>query len=199
MKFIEATKTIYRTEGPRGFMRGLGTSVIKNFLVSGTYFSSLYYFEESLKMAQVFNESQVHFIAGCSARAFQSILANPLIVIKTRLEVIGFNEYNSIRDAFRKIYVQEGLGGFMTGIKVSLIRDVPFSGIFYPIYNFCKSELQMLYELRYGPIDQLERKDRFKTMAIIASQASFTANIISCTVTHPLDLIRTRIYFQRFN
>jgi hypothetical protein len=32
-----------------------------------------------------------------------------LIVIKTRLEVIGFNEYHGIDDAVRKIYAREGL------------------------------------------------------------------------------------------
>ena len=75
------------------------------------------------------------------ARTIQSIISNPIIIIKTRYEVIGFNEYNSISDACRKIYVNEGLGGFFTGLKVSLIRDVPFSGIFYPIYNLFKREL----------------------------------------------------------
>lgn len=29
--------------------------------------------------------------------------------------------------------------------------------------------------------------------------ASFSANFFACVVTHPLDLIRTRIYFQRYN
>lgn len=32
-----------------------------------------------------------------------------------------------------------------------------------------------------------------------ASMASFSANIVACTITHPLDLIRTRIYFQHHN
>lgn len=34
----------------------------------------------------------------------QSILANPLIVVKTRFEVVGFNEYSGIGDAIIKIY-----------------------------------------------------------------------------------------------
>lgn len=71
-------------------------------------------------------------------------------MIKSRLEVIGFNEYNSIADAVKKIYLQEGMTGFWTGIKVSLIRDVPFSGTFYPIYNYIKVNLARLYELKYG-------------------------------------------------
>lgn len=66
------------------------------------------------------------------------MLSNPIIVIKTRLEVLGFKEYNNFLDAIRKITQNEGYGGFFTGLKISLIRDVPFSGVFYPIYEFCK-------------------------------------------------------------
>lgn len=66
----------------------------------------------------------------------QSMLANPIIVIKTRVEVVGFNEYNGIIDACKKVYTREGLGAFFTGLKISLIRDVPFSGVFYPIYSY---------------------------------------------------------------
>lgn len=38
----------------------------------------------------------------------------------------------------RKVYINEGVGGYFTGLKISLIRDVPFSGIFFPIYELCK-------------------------------------------------------------
>jgi hypothetical protein len=40
----------------------------------------------------------------------------------------------------------EGARGFFTGLKISLIRDVPFSGLFYPIYSFFREELMALYE-----------------------------------------------------
>ena len=79
-------------------------------------------------------------------RIMQSILANPIIVIKTRLEVVGFNEYNGLAHACKSIYLQEGMGAFFTGLKVSLIRDVPFSGIWYPMYCFFRSELSNLYD-----------------------------------------------------
>ena len=47
-------------------------------------------------------------LAGAMTKSMQSIISNPIIVIKTRLEVIGFNEYNGVLDAFRKIYLREG-------------------------------------------------------------------------------------------
>lgn len=125
------------------------------------------------------------------------MISNPIIIIKTRYEVVGFNEYNSISDACKKIYVQEGMSGFFTGLKVSLIRDVPFSGIFYPIYNLFKKEYLVLYEAANGPVTT--SSDRLKALTFVSSCASFSANVASCTITHPLDLIRTRIFFQHYN
>ena len=126
----------------------------------------------------------------------QTVLANPITVIKTRLEVVGFSEYSGVVDACRKIYAQEGAGAFFTGLKVSLVRDVPFSGVFYPIYTFFKGKLTNLYEYEMKVSSQ---GDRLKAIAIISSISSILANIVSCTLTHPLDLIRTRAYFKRYN
>ena len=41
------------------------------------------------------------------------------------------------------------MAGFFTGLKISLIRDVPFSGIFYPFYNFFKNWYSMLFGLNF--------------------------------------------------
>ncbi len=45
MNFKETFKTIYKSEGPKGFFRGLLPSLIKNSLVTGQYFSVLFFFE----------------------------------------------------------------------------------------------------------------------------------------------------------
>ena len=54
--------------------------------------------------------------AGALTKAMQSVISNPIIVIKTRLEVVGFNEYSGMVDAFRKVYLREGPGAFFTGL-----------------------------------------------------------------------------------
>ena len=125
----------------------------------------------------------------------QSILANPLIVIKTRLEVIGFNEYHGFDDAIRKIYLKEGLLGFFTGLRISLIRDVPFAGMFYPIYSFFRAELTN----KFLNDPSMDSKERLKRIAVISTISSFAANIVSCIITHPLDLIRTREICKFYN
>lgn len=138
LSFKEATILIYQREGIKGYFRGFFPSLIKNTLNSGTYFSTLYYLQKILTKSNKMSDHAVNFWASACARAFQTTLCNPLVVIKTRLEVLGFQEYTGIIDAFRKIMMNEGVSGFYTGLKISLIRDVPFSGLFYPIYEISK-------------------------------------------------------------
>jgi hypothetical protein len=52
-------------------------------------------------------------------------------------------------DAVKKILKNEGIKGFFTGLKISLIRDVPFSGLFYPIYEVSKGFYSNLLGLNY--------------------------------------------------
>ena len=114
-------------------------------------------------------------------------------MIKTRFEVVGFKEYNGIFDACRQIAAKEGMGGFFTGLKISLIRDVPFSGVFYPIYHFFKTYYGLLLGL--GDRQDGDGAKRSINLALVTSASSFSANVVSCVLTHPLDLIRTRVYF----
>lgn len=190
LTFREATMLIQRKEGMKGFLRGLTPSIIKNTLNAGTYYSILFYMETTLKLMGFQNDSQVHFISSSVARGVQSVVSNPLVVIKTRLEVVGFNEYDGIADAGRKIMAKEGYRGFFTGLGISLIRDVPFSGVFYPVYH----SFRKLYSLALN-----DNRSHAVNNALITSLSSWSANIVSCVLTHPIDLIRTRVYFQYYN
>jgi hypothetical protein len=196
MNARQAAKTIYQTEGVKGFTRGLAPSLIKNSLMTGQFFSILFYFEQLLSRLNVLSDRQIQFLAGCSTKSMQSVLVNPITVVKTRLEVIGFNEYSGILDACSKIYRNEGLKGFFTGLRISLIRDVPFSGTFYPIYSFFRSNMSEALKLDDGHLTQAERTKR---LAIVSTISSFSANVVSCTLTHPLDLIRTREICKFYN
>lgn len=190
LTFREATMLIQRKEGMKGFLRGLTPSIIKNTLNAGTYYSILFYMETTLKLMGFQNDSQVHFISSSVARGVQSIVSNPLVVIKTRLEVVGFNEYDGIADASRKIMAKEGYRGFFTGLGISLIRDVPFSGVFYPVYHSFRNLYSMALD---------DSRSHAVNNALITSLSSWSANIVSCVLTHPIDLIRTRVYFQYYN
>ncbi len=73
---------------------------------------------------------------------------------------------------------------------------MPFSGLFYPIYEMSKKSYSDL--LRYSDdIDQ--GRNRLYYATGISIMSSVTANFLSCVITHPLDIIRTRTFFQYYN
>ena len=90
LSFKEAVMLIYEREGPKGYFRGFFPSLIKNTMNSGTYFSMLHYLKHMLYAMNIMSDHAVNFWSSAVARGIQSTLSNPLIVIKTRLEVLGF-------------------------------------------------------------------------------------------------------------
>ena len=58
LSFYEATKVIYQMEGMKGYMRGFTPTMYKNFIAAGTYFSTLHYFEESMKKFDTLSASK---------------------------------------------------------------------------------------------------------------------------------------------
>jgi hypothetical protein len=105
---------------------------------------------------------------------------------------LGFAEYDNLYDAVLKVYSKEGIRGFFTGLGISLLRDVPFSGIFFPIYEFNKKLFS--FAIRFDPNNELE-KNRGFYIAAISALSSVSANFASCVITHPIDIIRTRVFF----
>jgi len=130
------------------------------------------------------NKSFTNFFASGIARLVQGIAINPILVIKTRYEVVGFNSYNSMYSAFIHIKNEEGIKGFYSGLKTNLIKDVPASAVFYSMYEFFKLELKNLgiYNIQM--------------QALISS---ISASVILIVLTNPLDVIRTRQQFQYFS
>lgn len=126
----------------------------------------------------------------------QCILTNPFYVVKTRFEVIGFNEYNSIWDACTKVVQNEGYRGFFIGLRVAFLRDLPFSGLYYPLYE--ESKVVVSAALGHKSLTEDSQNDTVSLVTISAISAMM-ANIMSCLITHPIDIIRTRILFQFYN
>lgn len=52
--------------------------------------------------------------------------------------------------------------------------------------------------LRFDPNDEYV-KNRGLYITTISAMSSIFANIMSCVITHPLDIIRTRVFFQYYN
>ena len=81
-------------------------------------------------------------LAGGSAGACQVVFTNPLEIVKIRLQVQG--EVAKAKGVERRsamwIIRNLGLVGLYKGANACLLRDVPFSAIYFPSYNHLKRD-----------------------------------------------------------
>jgi hypothetical protein len=174
------TKRILSEEGPIGFYRGFVPAMIKTTVGTAIYFGTLDMTKNFMEKHTTKKSHKTNFIASGFARFVQTVLNNPIMVIKTRFEVVGFNSYSSVFEAVRKIKQEEGIRGFFQGLKQGIVKDVPASALFYCLYEGFKYELIKMH------VTSVQQQ------AIVSS---LCATVIITLITNPLDVIRTRILF----
>ena len=105
------------------------------------------------------------------ARVFSGLVTNPIGVVRTRQEMLGFNGYSGLANGLLTVYRQEGIrkGLFQGGLTSSYI-NAPFAGLFFLFYIRLKDQL-LLDSVSSGLI----------------------AGALATLLTNPLDLIRARL------
>jgi hypothetical protein len=125
----------------------------------------------------------IDFFNACASKTLSTIVTNPVVVVKTRFEIVGNNQYASVKDVVSSIYKKEGLKGFYTGILPTLYRDVPYAGIQYSAYKF-GMDLYSKYVLNgRNPYES-------SMLVSIFGAASATYAVL---MTYPFDNIRVRM------
>lgn len=111
----------------------------------------------------------------------------PATVIKTRLES-GLFDYNNVKKAFITIRQCEGVRGLYSGITATLMRDAPFSGIYYMFY----SQLRKITSANDNNSQQTTILNQSATSFMCGLIAGLSASI----VTQPPDVIKTHMQLR---
>lgn len=187
------TKEIYSMEGLKGFSRGMAPAMLRIIISTSIFFTGInkinHIFTEINEKAKksnkkLFSETSVNFFSSAIARIFSGVLTNPITVVRTRLEVIGFDKYVNMRHAFKQIYHDEGIRGFGVGALTSAIKDAPFAGIYFVLYVKSKR----LLEERMG----------INILMVNSLISGMIAGIVATSLTNPFDVIRTRLQYGFF-
>jgi solute carrier family 25 aspartate/glutamate transporter 12/13 len=175
------TKVVSR-EGVRGLYSGLGPQLVGvapekaikltvNDLVRGKLANS----DGTLPL-------WAEIVAGGSAGACQVVFTNPLEIVKIRLQIQG--ELAKMGDGPKRsamwIVRNLGLFGLYKGAVACLLRDVPFSAIYFPSYAHLKKDY-----FKEGPENPLGVGRLLMAGAIAGIPAAY--------LTTPFDVIKTRL------
>lgn len=125
-------------------------------------------------------------LAGASAGACQVIFTNPLEIVKIRLQVQG-EVAKTVEGVPRRsamwIVKNLGLVGLYKGASACLLRDVPFSAIYFPTYNHLKRDY-------FG-------ESSTKQLGVLQLlTAGAIAGMPAAYLTTPCDVIKTRLQVE---
>lgn len=160
----------------RSMWRGTSATLIRVTGGAALYFGSLDY------LLALFPHTAVNtFLAGAFARTFAGSVMSPLTVVKARMEWQAPGSHARILDVFRHVVCDEGPRGLYRGMIPTLVRDVPFSGLYVLIYTRLKRRLE----------------DQFAGSGVPNYGLHFTsgvvAGVMATTVVHPADVVKTRM------
>ncbi|XP_077476044.1 mitochondrial glycine transporter B-like isoform X2 [Stigmatopora argus] len=169
---------VVRTEKLTGLWKGVSPSFMRTIPGVGLYFSTYH----SLKQ-HFFQEKHPGALGavmlGGGARTVAGVLMLPVTVIKTRYECGRFR-YESVTGALRSVCQTEGPAALYSGMMATLLRDVPFSGIYVMFYSQMKSNLPTeIHMSAFAPLANFG--------------CGMVAGVSASLVTQPADVVKTLV------
>ncbi|KAF8078970.1 mitochondrial carrier domain-containing protein [Lyophyllum atratum] len=184
---MDCARKIFRNEGFLGFYRGLGPQLIGvapekaikltvNDLIRGRATDP-----ETGRITLGWE-----LVAGGMAGGCQVVFTNPLEIVKIRLQIQG--EAAKVEGAVPKgavhIIRQLGILGLYRGASACLLRDIPFSAIYFPAYWHLKKDV--FHEGYNGK--QLSFLETLGAAGIAGMPAAY--------LTTPADVVKTRLQVE---
>ncbi|GAA95278.1 uncharacterized protein L969DRAFT_84990 [Mixia osmundae IAM 14324] len=183
---LDCVRKVYKNEGFAGFYRGLPPQLIGVAPEKAIKLTMNDLVRRKTKDPETGKVPLIwELVAGATAGASQVVFTNPLEIVKIRLQMQGeaakTRGAENIKRGALHIIRQLGLIGLYKGSSACLLRDVPFSAIYFTGYSHLKSDI--FHEGRDG------KKLGFgETLA-----AASIAGMPSAYLTTPADVIKTRL------
>ncbi|KAL5967887.1 Solute carrier family 25 member 40 [Taenia solium] len=193
--FWEALSTIVKTEGILSLWSGLSPTLAMALPQTVIYYSLNDWLKYRINLCYISNECQVYQntifvnivppVVGIVSRVFSVFTISPLELMRTKLQSKPMT-IQSFYETASSTVTQGGIRSLWTGVGPTLLRDVPFSAIFWYTYDYSKN--------RHRQTRVLASADE-EVLATLEFPVAFfygaTAGFIAGAITHPFDVVKT--------
>lgn len=202
---IDVAKQVIRESGPRGFWLGSGLGLMQSIPSTVIYMTAY----ENIKLSMTnaadsvgctgsVMQGAIPGLSGAIARSLVVTVLAPLELMRTRALAgqsqgqggKGTGTGGSMWSLMRDIYRSEGgLPAFYRGLGSTIMRDTPFSAIYWMTFETVKRIL-------YAPLvldDSNVEENSSTKHATVNFLSGSTSGALAAIVTHPFDVLKTQL------
>lgn len=179
---LDAFVKITRHEGLRSLWSGLPPTLVMAVPATIIYFTCNDQLRDFLTYSLGFHGSHVPLLAGALARLGAVTVISPLELIRTKMQSRPLS-YGELQACIRSSVAQDGLLSLWRGWGPTVLRDVPFSAVYWFNYELVKAQL-------------CERSHTSQATFSISFTAGAVSGTIAATLTLPFDVVKTRRQIQ---
>ncbi|KAG1882800.1 mitochondrial carrier domain-containing protein [Suillus subluteus] len=171
--------TVKTPGGFRGIYKGVGSVVVGSAPGAAAFFSTYEAMKHSIPLHGHLAPVN-HMLSASVAEVAACLIRVPTEVIKTRTQTSMYGASASSFKAATLVLQHDGIRGFYRGFLTTIMREIPFTSLQFPLYEF----------LKYRLSTHLDRKPLYAhEAAVCGSIAGGTA----AALTTPLDVLKTRV------
>ncbi|KAM4055203.1 mitochondrial carrier protein [Hirsutella rhossiliensis] len=180
-----------------GLYQGLGIVVLATLPAAGLFFSTYEKAKHAFARRLPLPEALVHACASGLAEMASCLVLAPAEVVKQNAQMLrrgqaattGAATYESSSlQAFRRLAGPGAAGRLFTGYTALVARNLPFTGLQFPVFEHLRSRLWEL--TRRGRRDQ---PDGLVETGLIAGGSAGAAGAVAAFLTTPSDVVKTRM------
>ncbi|XP_052858866.1 probable mitochondrial glutathione transporter SLC25A40 [Drosophila gunungcola] len=116
----------------------------------------------------------IPMMSGVTARICAVTGVSPIELVRTKMQAQR-QTYAQMLQFVRNVVALQGVWGLWRGLRPTILRDVPFSGIYWPIYEYLKQQLGQRSQPSFS----------------LSFLAGVLAGSVAALVTTPFDVVKT--------
>ncbi|XP_051872576.1 probable mitochondrial glutathione transporter SLC25A40 [Pristis pectinata] len=175
---VDAFIQIVRNEGLKSLWSGLPPTLIMAVPATVIYFTCYDQLRNFMKYRLRYDGNYVPLIAGATARVGAVTVISPLELIRTKSQSRRLT-YRELRNVIQTAVTQNGWLSLWRGWGPTVLRDVPFSAIYWFNYELMKKQLCKKYNVSEPTLT-------------VSFSSGASSGAIAAVLTLPFDVVKTR-------
>ncbi|CAG7852684.1 S-adenosylmethionine mitochondrial carrier protein AltName: Full=Mitochondrial S-adenosylmethionine transporter; AltName: Full=Solute carrier family 25 member 26 [Serendipita indica DSM 11827] len=178
---LQSAQGFVKAGGFKGVYKGVGSVALGSAPGAAAFFTTYDTLKRNIKMPKGW-EPMSHLIAASCGEVVACLVRVPTEVIKSRTQTSSYGPLASSLASARMTFQTHGIRGFYRGFGPTIMREIPFTSIQFPLYEFLKVRMA-----------DVRGKKRGSLLAHEAAVCGSIAGGVAAALTTPLDVLKTRV------